>query len=260
MKEEQYVAQNKNSGTNYPFVYYASNSGFMNLAENPENIFGYTNSNKAYGSQNSLFNVMLGSYQMRIDNRLYDLIDANDYRQANFQDFDGMEYGAPSSEGFTSGSQMTLSSYVNVKFAANVGVGMKIGNTTACDPGIIDYRVAEAYLMKAEALAQQGQDGPAKEVLNLLLAKRAKTGASLTCDNYSSMAGMTALEMVQLQTRIEMWGERGLEWYNNRRWNIPVNRSGSLDHHNPGLTYPVSGMTLYLPDQETQTNPLIVQN
>lgn len=101
---------------------------------------------------------------------------------------------------------------------------------------------------------------PAKEVLNLLLAKRAKAGALLTCDNYSSMAGMTALEMVQLQTRIEMWGERGLEWYNNRRWNIPVNRSGSLDHHNPGLTYPVSGMTLPLPDQETQTNPLVVQN
>jgi len=174
-----------------------------------------------------------------------------------------MEYGAPSATGFNDGTQTTLSSYVNVKFAANVGIGMAIGNTTACDPGIIDYsmfRVAEAYLMKAEALAQQGQDGPAKEVLNLLLAKRAKTGASLTCDNYSSMAGMTALEMVQLQTRIEMWGERGLEWYNNRRWNIPVNRSGSTVHHNPGLTYPVSGMTLPLPDQETQTNPLIVQN
>ena len=174
-----------------------------------------------------------------------------------------MEYGSPSSTGFTEGNQLTLSSYLNVKFAANVGVGMAIGNTTVSDPSIIDYsmfRVAEAYLMKAEALAQQGQDGPAKEVLNLLLAKRAKAGALLTCDNYSSMAGMTALEMVQLQTRIEMWGERGLEWYNNRRWNIPVNRSGSLDHHNPGLTYPVSGMTLPLPDQETQTNPLIVQN
>lgn len=263
MTEDQYVAQNKNDDTGYPFVYYASNSGFTCLNANPENIFGYTNSNKAYGSQNSLFNVMLGSYQMRIDNRLYDLIDANDYRRANFQDFDGMEYGAPSSTGFTEGNQLTLSSYLNVKFAANVGVGMAIGNTTVSDPSIIDYsmfRVAEAYLMKAEALAQQGQDGPAKEVLNLLLAKRAKAGALLTCDNYSSMAGMTALEMVQLQTRIEMWGERGLEWYNNRRWNIPVNRSGSLDHHNPGLTYPVSGMTLPLPDQETQTNPLIVQN
>lgn len=66
---------------------------------------------------------MLGSYQMRIDNRLYDLIDANDYRRANFQDFDGMEYGAPSSTGFTEGNQLTLSSYINVKFAANVGVG-----------------------------------------------------------------------------------------------------------------------------------------
>ena len=73
-----------------------------------------------------------------------------------------MEYGAPSSTGFTEGNQLTLSSYLNVKFAANVGVGMAIGNTTVSDPSIIDYsmfRVAEAYLMKAEALAQQGQDG-----------------------------------------------------------------------------------------------------
>lgn len=263
MTEAQYVAQNKNAGTGYPFVYYADNSGFTSLQANPENIFGYTNSNKAYGSQNSLFNTMLANYQMRIDNRLYDLIDDNDYRKENFQNFDGIDYGAPSSTDFTSGTQTTLSSYVNVKFAANVGIGMEIGNTTQCDPGIIDYsmfRVAEAYLMKAEALAQQGQDGPAKDVLNLLLAKRAKAGKTLTCDTYTPMAGMSALEMVQLQTRIEMWGERGLEWYNNRRWNIPVNRTGSTVHHNPGLTYPVSSMTLPIPDQETQTNPLIVQN
>jgi len=66
--------------------------------------------------------------------------------------------------------------------------------------------------------------------------------------------------MVQLQTRIEMWGERGLEWYNNRRWNIPVNRAGSSDHHNTSMTYSVADMTIQIPDQEINTNNLIVQN
>ena len=126
---------------------------------------------------------------------------------------------------------------------------------------IRDKRYPELYLMKAEALAQQGNESGAKEVLNTLLAARTREGvAPLTCDTYSSMAGMSALDMVKLQTRIEMWGERGVEWYNNIRWGIPVNRSGSTVHHNPALTYPAASMTLLIPDQEMQTNNLCVQH
>jgi len=73
------------------------------------------------------------------------------------------------------------------------------------------------------------------------------------------MAGMSALQMVQFQTRIELWGEGGREFYNNRRWNIAVDRSGSLNHV-VKIGYPVSGMTLQIPENEMNNNPLCKQN
>ena len=73
------------------------------------------------------------------------------------------------------------------------------------------------------------------------------------------MAGMTALEMVQLQTRIEMWGEHSLEFYNNRRWKVNVDRSGSTVHHTAGQI-PYAQLVLQIPQQEINTNNLIVQN
>lgn len=108
--------------------------------------------------------------------------------------------------------------------------------------------------MLAEAYAQSGQDAKAKEVLNKLLAARTKAGKpTLTCDNYSGMSGMSALQMVQLQTRIEMWCEGGREFYNNKRWNISVNRAGSNNHYRTG-TLSVDEMVLSIPRSETTTN------
>lgn len=74
------------------------------------------------------------------------------------------------------------------------------------------------------------------------------------------MSGLSALQMVQLQSRIELWGEGGLEWFNNRRWNIPVNRQGSTVHWNPAMTYPVSQMTMKIPSEEISSNPNCQQN
>ncbi len=265
MTEEQYV-QVSEPTSEYDYVWYADGKGFMDLSANPENIFGYSSTNNTHGAQNGMFNWADGGQDTRMDDRLYNQIDDNDYRKDNFLiGVDGIEYNAPGQTSFTDGTNKNLSEYLNLKFAANVCLGGSIGDAnTATNSGQIDYcfiRLSEAYLMKAEAQAQQGNESAAKETLNTLLAARTKSGATtLTCDNYSSMSGLSALEMVQLQTRIEMWGERGLEWYNNRRWNIPVNRSGSTVHHNPSLTYPVSSMTLQIPDNEMQTNPYAVQN
>ena len=121
-------------------------------------------------------------------------------------------------------------------------------------------RSSEVLLMKAEAQAQSGDATGAKATLNILLAARTKTGATpLTCDTYPSMANMTALQMVQLQTRIEMWGENGLEFFNNKRWNISVDRTNSSNHIDK-TSYSVAKMTLQIPEEETLYNPLCVQN
>ena len=151
--------------------------------------------------------------------------------------------------------------YANLKFANTHGVGSSASTTyTAGDVGDYYMRTSEVYLMKAEAQAQSGDSNGAQTTLNILLAARTRTGGTtLTCSNYAAMSGMNALQMVQFQSRIELWGEGGREFYNNKRWNIAVDRTGSLDHVVLGQ-YPVSSMTLKIPDNEMNNNPLAVQN
>lgn len=254
------VYGSKNTGTPGSPDFDPTDNGFLNNAKNPEVILGFP-LGTAVIYFNNLMNPFGSGYgglnqaYKRIDQRLYDKIAADDYRLDCFQDntpFGNFTY--PSN-----GTVNTLPSYINFKFAATKGLsGVALqSNETTC----YYMRSSEVLLMKAEALAQQtGKDNEAKDVLNILLAARTRGGATtLTCDNYPAMAGMTALEMVQLQTRIEMWGEGGLEFYNNKRWNIPVNRAGSANHINTG-NMPVSKMTIEIPLDEMNNNPLMVQN
>jgi hypothetical protein len=68
------------------------------------------------------------------------------------------------------------------------------------------------------------------------------------------MKGMTALQMVELQSRIELWCEGGREYYNNKRWGIAVNRTSSTVHYyKDPLT--VDDMTLEMCAEETSKNP-----
>lgn len=266
MTEDQYVQKESEpyveGGVEYP-VYKAETNGFMNFDINPEALYGF---GWQYGGGGSLFsygNFLTSS--CRIDDRLYLKIDDNDYRKDNFHPEGGQTFTSPGNESFIDGGTLLeVGTYWNTKFANNVGLESQVGNSNVVNRNRGDFsfvRLSEAILMKAEAQARQGDDGGAKTTLNTLLAARTRTGATpLTCDTYSSMSGLSALEMVQLQTRIEMWGEKGLEWYNNRRWNIPVNRSGSTVHWNPSTTYPVSGMTLKIPSEELTGSPGMVQN
>ena len=152
-----------------------------------------------------------------------------------------------------------IPAYTNLKFAATHGIGSndkKQVGTVTC----FYMRSSEVLLMKAEAQAQDNNPTGAKATLNTLLAARTRTGATpLTCDTYASMNGMTALQMVQLQTRIELWGENGREFFNNKRWGIAVNRTGSGNHVDKG-TYSVANMTLKIPDEEILYNPMCEQN
>ena len=159
----------------------------------------------------------------------------------------------------TAGTIRFIPAYTNLKFAATHGIGTndkKNVGTVTC----YYMRTSEVLLMKAEAQAQNNDATGAKTTLNKLLAARTKTGATtLTCDNYSGMSGLNALQMVQLQTRIELWGEGGREFFNNKRWGIAIDRTSSTNHVDKG-TYAVSKMTLQIPEEEMLYNPLCVQN
>jgi len=249
----------KNTGTSGSPIYDPTTNGFLNNAIDPEAILGFP-----VGVANTAFVDLMdpfgGSYgglnlgYKRIDNRLYNKIANDDYRLDGFQGSSPFgDYTYPQT-----GTVNTLPSYINFKFASTQGfdgVGIHSDQTTA-----VYMRTSEVLLMKAEAQAQSGDGSGAEATLNVLLAARTRTGATpLTCDNYPSMVGMTPIQMVQLQTRIEMWGENGLEFYNNKRWNIPVDRTGSTDHVNLN-SLPVSGMTMQIPQDEMASNPKAVQN
>ncbi|MFT3947522.1 MAG: RagB/SusD family nutrient uptake outer membrane protein [Agriterribacter sp.] len=257
MSQAQYGG--KNTGTSTDPVFLPETNGFLNNAANPEVILGFplgqanihfTTYMNCFGNGNG---GLLTAYK-RIDNRLYEKIADDDYRKDGFMlnAFGNYTY-------VPSGTVASIPSYTNTKFAATHGLGStdkkEVGASTC-----FYMRASEVLLMKAEAEAQSGDDDAAITTLNQLLAARTRSGSTtLTCDNYPAMAGMSALEMVQLQTRIELWGEGGREFYNNKRWNIPVDRASSANHVIKG-TYPVSSMTLQIPENEMLYNPLAEQN
>ncbi|MEO8847351.1 MAG: RagB/SusD family nutrient uptake outer membrane protein [Casimicrobiaceae bacterium] len=249
----------KNTGTPGNPIFDPTTNGFLNNAVDPEAILGFPVgvANTAFVDLMDPFSGSYGGLNLgykRIDDRLYNKIANDDYR------IDGFQGGSPFGD-YTypqTGTVNTLPSYINFKFASTQGfdaVGIHSDQTTC-----VYMRTSEVLLMKAEAQAQSGDGSGAEATLNILLAARTRTGvAPLTCATYPSMATMTPLQMVQLQTRIEMWGENGLEFYNNKRWNVPVNRTGSTDHVNLN-SLPVSGMTMQIPQDEMASNPKAVQN
>lgn len=249
----------KNTGTPGNPIFDPTTNGFLNNAVDPEVILGFPVgvANTAFVNLMDPFGGSYGGMNLaykRIDDRLYNKIANDDYRKNEFQGSSPFgNYTYPQT-----GTVNTLPSYINFKFASTQGfdgVGIHSDQTTC-----VYMRTSEVLLMKAEAQAQSGDGSGAEATLNVLLAARTSTGATpLTCDTYPSMVGMTPLQMVQLQTRIEMWGENGLEFYNNKRWNIPVDRTGSTDHINFN-TLPVSGMTMQIPQDEMASNPKAVQN
>lgn len=88
-------------------------------------------------------------------------------------------------------------------------------------------RSAEMYLIEAEALARNGQEGPSKEVFNEFMKNRdpAYTSASTSGDAY--------IEDIMNSRRIELWGE-GQRFLDLKRLNLPLDRSGA--NHNETVT------------------------
>lgn len=223
-----------------------SENAFLSIdpAINPEVIFGCANgeaetttpvqySNNLYLFLNPFSTYSSGGYgtsYKRIDDRLYKLIDPNDFRKDIFLTQSGLEYTYPK-VGSDAIRTNALPTYTNLKWAATISAGYTT-RTEYNDSDLVSFRSSEVWLMLAEAQAQSGDEAGAKATLNKLLAARTKQGVTpLTCDTYQGMSGMSVMDMVKLQWRIEMWGENGLEYFNLRRWNDKVDRLGSTVHY-----------------------------
>ena len=82
-------------------------------------------------------------------------------------------------------------------------------------------RAAEAYFIKAEAEAKSSGDA-AQTLYNIVSTRDASYVKS-------TKSGQALVDEIMLHKRIEMWGE-GLEFYDNKRLNIGVDRSSSQNH------------------------------
>ncbi len=118
-------------------------------------------------------------------------------------------------------------------------------------------RTAEMFLIEAEALAQDGQDGQAAQVLYDLVSARD--------DEYalSANTGQDLIDEIMIHRRVELWGE-GHRWFDLKRHNLPLDRTGT--NFKPSVVilmeYPADG-TLWvslIPRRELEANSEIVQN
>lgn len=136
------------------------------------------------------------------------------------------------------------------------------------------FRLAEAYLNRAEAKAKSNQAASALDDLDEIRKKR---GLSASLYNQQVPNGRTALELVLQERRIELAfeGHRSIDVYRNK---LNMNRA-YWGYHLPGLqetdvdlsTDPAGyanqvvnwdnpRIIYYVPIDEIQSNPLCTQN
>lgn len=223
-------------------------TGFSNI-NNPEVIWGFHNnvSTMSIGNYYASFFSMFdntnegyaGAAQIRklIDKRLYEAIPATDYRKKVFN-------GSQNASYTFNGKTKNYPAYVSWKFK---------------DPSLFegDYiyiRASSLYYIEAEALARQGRETEARQILFDITSKRDK--------NYllSSKSGIELINEIVLQKRIELWGE-GYAWFDMKRLNTPLERIYPGTNHTFGrFNLTPDKFRFQIPNKEINNNPQIKQN
>ena len=234
--------------------YNAEENAFYNWEKNPEGIFGSARGSSNMFWTNGGFNALKrgpsGYYQ--VDSDIYNALSDNDCRKAciladDFENYPIYSFENNDSTWFS----YTMPKYTSLKWAASSSIGhngeMHDNKYTVSDN--IYLRTSAVWLMLAEAYAQSGQDAMAKQTLNKLLEARTIEGRpTMTCDN--TMAGMSTMDMVKLQWRIEMWGEGDWAFYNQKRWGTQHKRGA-----NHWSKTQISHFTWEIPQKERIGNP-----
>ena len=119
-------------------------------------------------------------------------------------------------------------------------------------------RVAEMYLIEAEAKYFLGDEAGSKAVLTQLTQARNAAFTGFTT------SGVNYLNELYLHRRLELWGE-GFRFFDLKRTNSPLNRrdTGAVAAVINNLWEIPAGdkrWTWVIPRSELNSNPLVVQN
>ena len=143
-----------------------------------------------------------------VNSNLFDFIPTTDTRRTWFAD---QQY-APGTVFFpgTWGHYNITPKYTSLKFISHPGPGVFIGD-------YIYLRNTEFYLTKAEALARQGKNGAAQQVLFDL--------NSVRDPNYtkSTNTGQALIDEILMYRRVELWGD-GVSSFDMARLGVGLNR------------------------------------
>ncbi|MFH6995686.1 RagB/SusD family nutrient uptake outer membrane protein [Flavobacterium sp. FlaQc-48] len=195
----------------------------------------------AYMSRN--FNsTVIRSCPKAINSKLYDMIPTTDVRSTIF-DKTGKH------------TELALSSvFVKFPYTSQKFLSISTGDGR-CD---VPYmRVAEMYLIEAEAKARLGQADAATVLFDFEKARNSDYVLS-------SNTGQSLVDEILLQRRIELWGE-GFRFFDLKRTNASLDRTGA--NHDSGIVNGVMNVSStdkrwqwLIPKVEINANPLIVQN
>ena len=121
---------------------------------------------------------------------------------------------------------------------------------------VVYMRLAEMYLLKAEALARAGEEGEAAAILRKFAVTRDPSYAS-------ENTGAALIDEIMTQRRIELWGE-GFRFTDLKRLNEPLDRVGTNHSQPVSRIFRVEPgdkrWQFLIPRREMETNPEMVQN
>lgn len=223
-------------------------TGFSTIS-NPEVIWGFHNTistmsiGNFYASFFSMFDNTNEGYAgaaqiyKLIDKRLYDAIPDTDYRKKVFN-------GSQPTKYTFNGKTKNYPAYVSWKFK----------DPSMFEGDYIYIRASSLYYIEAEALARQGREAEAKQVLFDIASKR---------DNAYTLSTKTGADLVNeiiLQKRIELWGE-GYAWFDMKRLNTPLERVYTGSNQTFGrFNLTTDKFIFQIPNKEINNNPQIKQN
>ena len=167
-----------------------------------------------------------------IDAGLYASISDDDVRKAQFIDEDGDGRLYPTGKFYD----------------PNKVIGGQRNVTT----DYVYMRVAEMYLLHAEAAAMTGDEAGAKQALSAVLDMRLDDASYV-----DGLSGAALQDEIYLQTRIELWGE-GKSYLAMKRLKATITRADNhLSFPGESFQYNDPRLSFKIPQSEVQNNPNI---
>ena len=228
--------------------------------ENKETIFAIKllpTENQGKGALGSLFNGFGGWGEVFASSSYRKLVykyseDARiDFIQPHYES--GMIPDPTEDAGFKVQKRNGMSKYYNVKYTNESGMEMLAS--------VIRLRLAEMYLIKAEALVKKEENSKAIEVIDILRKRAGLSGNQLFSND---MQGYTStMDILMDERRLELaWeGHRSFDVFRNNRTMDRTYLPLGVAWHGPRTIEPTStSIVHFIPESEITLNPSLVQN